>query len=228
LLIKKTYEPFSDLGISPDIIMNPHGLPSRMTIGKLIELVTGKLSAYKGYFSDSSAFTNEYPTMHCKDLINYGFSYTGKDYLTSGVSGKSLETYVFMGPIYYQQLKHMVADKIHVRGHRGPKDSLTRQPPSGRSKQGGLRLGEMERDCLIGHGASMTMYERFMVASDKYISYICKKCGFIGQKNWCQYCRCLDNLYEIEIPYCCKLLFQELLSMHILPKIKIKNIINPL
>lgn len=145
--------PFSELGWNPDLIMNPHGFPSRMTVGKLIELLAGKAGCYDGKFKYGTAFHGDKVNDVGKILINNGFSFTGKDCLISGITGEYLNCYVFCGPIFYQRLKHMVADKMHARA-RGPTSILTRQPTEGRSKDGGLRLGEMERDCLIGYGAS--------------------------------------------------------------------------
>ncbi|PWZ18188.1 DNA-directed RNA polymerase III subunit 2 [Zea mays] len=164
--------PFSERGICPDLIMNPHGFPSRMTIGKMIELLGGKAGVSCGRFHYGSAFGE--PSGNAdkvadisSTLIKHGFSYNGKDFLYSGILGQPLEAYIFMGPIYYQKLKHMVLDKMHARAS-GPRVLLTRQPTEGRSRDGGLRLGEMERDCLIAYGASMLIFERLLLSSDPY------------------------------------------------------------
>eukprot|EP01084_Bolivina_argentea_P278251 475273_1 len=231
--------PFTDSGIVPDLIMNPHGFPSRMTVGKMIELITGKVGVlYDGYnynnlgsgflnntqFGDGSAFgKRDIVSNVCKHLVNLGYSYSGKDYLTCGITGNPLSSYIFIGPVFYQKLKHMVGDKMHARS-RGPTTTLTRQPTEGRSRKGGLRVGEMERDCLIGHGASLLLYERLMVSSDKYNCQICKKCQLIASyENYCNYCQ--TNLYiaNTQLPYACKLLFQELMSMNIAPKIQLTD-----
>jgi len=143
--------PFNDLGITPDIIMNPHGFPSRMTVGKMIELLAGKAGVLTGKLQYGTAFGGSKVEDMSKILVERGFSYSGKDFVTSGITGESLEAYIFFGPIYYQKLKHMVQDKMHSRS-RGPRQVLTRQPTEGRSRDGGLRLGEMERDCLIAYG----------------------------------------------------------------------------
>jgi DNA-directed RNA polymerase III subunit RPC2 len=154
-------------------------------------------------------------------LMQNGFSYSGKDYLTSGITGEPLNAYIFMGPVYYQKLKHMVMDKMHARA-RGPVAALTRQPTEGRSKDGGLRLGEMERDCLIGHGASGLLMERLMFSSDAYDAQVCGKCGLVGGwKGWCQSCKGKEGVVEVRMPYACKLLFQELMSMNIVPRISV-------
>jgi DNA-directed RNA polymerase III subunit RPC2 len=137
-------------------------------------------------------------------LIENGFSYSGKDYLTSGITGEPLAAYIFMGPVYYQKLKHMVMDKMHARA-RGPVAALTRQPTEGRSKDGGLRLGEMERDCLIGHGASSLLMERLMFSSDSYDALVCKKCGLVGGwKGYCPTCKSREGIVEVRMPYACK------------------------
>ncbi|KAH9752412.1 DNA-directed RNA polymerase III subunit 2 [Citrus sinensis] len=167
--------PFSERGICPDLIMNPHGFPSRMTVGKMIELLGGKAGVSCGRFHYGSAFGE--PSGHAdtvesisETLVKHGFSYNGKDMIYSGITGCPLQAYIFMGPIYYQKLKHMVdsvLDKMHARGS-GPRVMLTRQPTEGRARNGGLRVGEMERDCLIAYGASMLIFERLMVSSDPF------------------------------------------------------------
>ena len=175
--------PFNDQGVCPDIIMNPHGYPSRMTVGKLIELLAGKAGVLDGKFHYGTAFGGDKVDDLCADLIRHGFNYAGKDYLTSGITGEGLSAYIFFGPIYYQKLKHMVVDKMHARS-KGPRAVLTRQPTEGRSREGGLRLGEMERDCLIGYGASMLLLERLMISSDIFEVDVCGKCGLLGYSGW--------------------------------------------
>jgi DNA-directed RNA polymerase III subunit RPC2 len=133
--------------------MNPHGYPSRMTVGKLLELIAGKVGALEGKWMYGTCFGGETAKDIGEALVKNGFSYTGKDVLISGISGEYIKSYVFSGPVFYQRLKHMVADKIHGRAV-GRVTILTRQPTEGRSKEGGLRLGEMERDCLLGYGGS--------------------------------------------------------------------------
>ncbi|PHT43439.1 DNA-directed RNA polymerase III subunit RPC2 [Capsicum baccatum] len=164
--------PFSERGICPDLIMNPHGFPSRMTVGKMIELLGSKAGVSCGRFHYGSAFGE--PSGHAdtvdaisETLVKHGFSYNGKDFIYSGITGMPLQAYIFMGPIYYQKLKHLVLDKMHARGS-GPRVMMTRQPTKGRSRNGGLRVGEMERDCLIAYGASMLIYERLMISSDPF------------------------------------------------------------
>ncbi|KAF2840277.1 DNA-directed rna polymeras-like protein III subunit [Patellaria atrata CBS 101060] len=206
--------PFSDLGICPDIIMNPHGFPSRMTVGKMIELVAGKAGLMTTEFQYGTAFGGSKVEDMGDILLRHGFSYHGKDYLTSGITGEPLPAYVFMGPIYYQKLKHMVQDKMHSRA-RGPRAILTRQPTEGRSRDGGLRLGEMERDCLIAYGAAQLLLERLMLSSDVFECDICDVCGRMGYKGWCQSCKGKGRVNRVELPYAAKLLIQELGSMNI-------------
>ncbi|CAN0493979.1 unnamed protein product, partial [Ectocarpus sp. 12 AP-2014] len=127
--------------------------------------------------------------------------------LTSGTGGEPLMNYIFAGPVFYQKLKHMVMDKMHARA-RGPRAVLTRQPTEGRSRDGGLRLGEMERDCLIGYGASALIMERLMISSDAFTANVCQGCGLLGYSGWCQNCRSPEKMADIRLPYACKLLFQ--------------------
>ncbi|XP_042436786.1 DNA-directed RNA polymerase III subunit 2-like isoform X1 [Zingiber officinale] len=223
--------PFSERGICPDLIMNPHGFPSRMTIGKMIELLGGKAGVSCGRFHYGSVFGE--PGGHAdkvedisKTLVKHGFSYSGKDFLYSGITGFPLQAYIFMGPIYYQKLKHMVIDKMHARA-TGPRVMLTRQPTEGRSRDGGLRLGEMERDCLIAYGASMLIFERLMLSSDPYQVQVCSQCGLLGYYNYklktafCSMCKNGKNISTIRLPYACKLLFQELQAMNVVPRLKL-------
>ncbi|KAJ9625484.1 uncharacterized protein PV06_01771 [Exophiala oligosperma] len=210
--------PFSDLGITPDIIMNPHGFPSRMTVGKMLELVSGKAGILKGKFEYGTAFGGSKLEDMSRALIESGYSYDGKDYLTSGTTGEPLPAYVFTGPIYYQKLKHMVQDKMHSRA-RGPRAILTRQPTEGRSRDGGLRLGEMERDCLIAYGASQLLRERLMLSSDKHEVDVCESCGFMAFGRYCQRCSTAgesgSNVVRMTLPYAFKLLLNELGSMNV-------------
>ncbi|CAG8489235.1 12877_t:CDS:10 [Ambispora leptoticha] len=214
--------PFTDQGICPDIIMNPHGFPSRMTVGKMIELLAGKASILKGEFQYGTAFNGSKVEDMSKILIENGFSYSGKDYLTSGITGEPLQAYIFFGPVYYQKLKHMVVDKMHARS-RGPRATLTRQPTEGRAREGGLRLGEMERDCLVSYGASMLLMERLMLSSDAFEVHVCENCGLLGQARWCQHCKSSKHVVNLQIPYATKLLIQELQSMNIATKLVLED-----
>ncbi|KAI0244506.1 DNA-directed RNA polymerase III complex subunit Rpc2 [Massospora cicadina] len=223
IIVNQEDMPFSDLGICPDIIMNPHGFPSRMTVGKMIELLAGKAGVISGSLQYGTAFGGSKVEDMSRILIDHGFSYSGKDFVTSGITGESLNAYIFFGPIYYQKLKHMVMDKMHARA-RGPRAVLTRQPTEGRSRDGGLRLGEMERDCLIGYGASRLLLERLMISSDGFEIFVCERCGLMGYKGWCNHCKTSQNIVSMQIPYAAKLLFQELLSMNIAPKLILENL----
>ncbi|VEU21761.1 DEKNAAC102486 [Brettanomyces naardenensis] len=223
MIVKQEDMPFSDQGISPDIIMNPHGFPSRMTVGKMMELVSGKAGVLRGTLEYGTCFGGSDLDDMSKVLVEKGFNYGGKDMLYSGTTGEALQAYIFFGPIYYQKLKHMVLDKMHARA-RGPRAVLTRQPTEGRSRDGGLRLGEMERDCVIAYGASQLLLERLMLSSDAFDVDICQGCGLMGYNGWCPMCKSSENIVKMTIPYAAKLLFQELISMNIAPRLKLSDV----
>ncbi|KAL9707590.1 hypothetical protein quinque_011108 [Culex quinquefasciatus] len=222
LIVEQEDLPFNDFGMSPDMVMNPHGFPSRMTVGKTLELLGSKAGVLEGKFHYGTAFGGS----KCQDLqdelFKNGFNYLGKDVFYSGITGEPLEAYIYSGPVYYQKLKHMVQDKMHARA-RGPRAVLTRQPTQGRSREGGLRLGEMERDCLISYGASMLIMERLMISSDAFDVDVCNVCGRLAYSSWCHNCRSSASVSKISMPYACKLLFQELTSMNIVPRLKLQN-----
>lgn len=228
LIVPQEDMPFTDEGIVPDLIMNPHGFPSRMTVGKMLELLGSKAAVLDGKFRDGSAFCGDPVEPICDVLLEHGFHYHGKDYLTSGITGEPLESYIFFGPVYYQKLKHMVFQKLHARA-KGPVAMMTRQPTGGRSRDGGLRLGEMERDCLISYGASNLIIERLMLSSDAYATLVCQKCGLLAYKKhenkelWCNFCQDGSHVVTIVLPYAFKLLLQELTSMGILPRLMISE-----
>ena len=216
--------PFTKNGVKPDIIINPHAIPSRMTIGQLKETVLGKVLVELGLFGDGTSFGQFDVKDICKELIKLGYESNGNEIMYNGLTGEQLECSVFIGPVFYQRLKHMVNDKAHSRSI-GPMVNLTRQPAEGRSRDGGLRFGEMERDCCVSHGASRFTRERLYDVSDKYSVFICKKCGLIASYNdkmHIHHCKTCDNRSDfsyVEIPYACKLLFQELNTMNIAPRI---------
>lgn len=222
IIVQQEDMPFNDQGVVPDIIMNPHGFPSRMTVGKMLELVAGKAGVMSGELQYGTAFGGSKVEDMGDILVQHGFSYSGKDFMTSGITGESLPAYVFFGPIYYQKLKHMVQDKMHSRA-RGPRAILTRQPTEGRSRDGGLRLGEMERDCLVAYGASQLLLERLMLSSDAHEVDICGTCGMMGYQGWCQICKSSKEVARMTIPYAAKLLIQELLSMNISARLKLTD-----
>ena len=222
LIVPQQDMPFSETGWCPDLIMNPHGFPSRMTVGKMLELLAGKGGVLEGKQAYGTVFGGTPRDEVCKQLMKHGFNPSGKDILYSGITGEPLECYVFSGPIYYQKLKHMVVDKIHARS-TGPRQGLTRQPTEGRARDGGLRLGEMERDCLVAYGASNLLLERLMLSSDVFSLPVCRKCGLIGQTGWCNACKSGRNVVTLRLPYACKLLFQELLGMNVCPRLKVEH-----
>ncbi|KAL3417661.1 DNA-directed RNA polymerase iii polypeptide [Phlyctema vagabunda] len=222
IIVNQEDMPFADTGVTPDIIMNPHGFPSRMTVGKMLELLSGKAGVLNGTLEYGTAFGGSNVDDMGDILIANGFSYSGKDFVTSGITGESLPAYIFFGPIYYQKLKHMVQDKMHSRA-RGPRAILTRQPTEGRSRDGGLRLGEMERDCLIAYGASQLLLERLMLSSDAHDVDICETCGLMGYQGWCQTCKSTRGVTKMTMPYAAKLLVQELLSMNVLVRLKLED-----
>ncbi|KAI8902568.1 hypothetical protein BC833DRAFT_573330 [Globomyces pollinis-pini] len=221
IIVNQEDMPFAENGVVPDIIMNPHGFPSRMTVGKMIELLAGKAGVMDGHVQYGTAFGGSKVDDMSRILVENGYSYCGKDLLTSGITGEILSAYIFFGPIYYQKLKHMVMDKMHARS-KGPRASLTRQPTEGRSRDGGLRLGEMERDCLIGHGTSSLLIERLLHSSDAYDVECCSKCGIVGAwHGFCHFCESREGVVTIKMPYACKLLFQELMSMNVVPRVEV-------
>lgn len=223
IIVQQEDLPFNDDGISPDIIMNPHGFPSRMTVGKMIELISGKAGVLNGSLEYGTCFGGSKLEEMSEILVQNGYNYSGKDMLYSGITGECLQAYIFFGPIYYQKLKHMVLDKMHARA-RGPRAVLTRQPTEGRSRDGGLRLGEMERDCVIAYGASQLLLERLMISSDAFEVDVCNNCGLMGYNSWCTSCKSSENVIKMTIPYAAKLLFQELLSMNIAPRLKLEDV----
>ena len=216
--------PFTASGDKPDIIINPHAIPSRMTIGHLKETLLGEVLVQLGLFGDGTSFGELTVDDISKKLLELGHEAHGNKLLYNGLTGEQIECSVFMGPVFYQRLKHMVNDKQHSRAI-GPMVNLTRQPAEGRSRDGGLRFGEMEKDAMVSHGASRFTRGRMYDASDKYQVYVCKKCGLIASYNdqlHIHCCRTCDNRVDfayVEIPYACKLLFQELTTMNVVPRI---------
>ena len=213
--------PFTKNGITPDIIMNPHAIPSRMTMAQLMECIMGKAACHIGSFGDATPFTSCSVESIASVLEQSGMERYGNEILYNGRTGEQIKTEIFIGPTYYQRLKHMVADKLHSRGSNGPIVMLTRQPSEGRARNGGLRLGEMERDALLSHGMSGFLKERMLDVSDNYRIFICKKCGINANVNpekniyKCANCNNID-IAQIRIPYAFKLLSQELYTMNIM------------
>ena len=216
--------PFTSNGDKPDIIINPHAIPSRMTIGQLKETLLGKVLIELGLFGDGTSFGELHVDDISTKLLELGYEAHGNVLMHNGLTGEQIECNVFMGPVFYQRLKHMVNDKQHSRSI-GPMVNLTRQPAEGRSRDGGLRFGEMEKDAMVSHGAAKFTRGRMYDASDKYSVHICKRCGLVASYNnemHIHHCRTCDNRSDfayVEIPYACKLLFQELTTMNVVPRV---------
>jgi len=220
MIVPQEDMPFTDEGIIPDILINPHAIPSRMTIGHFMESIAGKAAALDGVIVDGTPFSNQSRSELGAILESQGYHYGGKEVMYNGVTGERLE----VGVVYYQKLHHMVADKMHARA-RGQVQMLTRQPTEGRARGGGLRFGEMERDCLIGHGAALLLKDRLLDESDKTVIFICERCGYLAyydfkqRKYICQLCGDDAIISPIAISYAFKLLLQELMSLCISPKL---------
>lgn len=223
IILNEEDMPYTASGLRPDIIMNPHAVPSRMTIAQLMETLMGKVCVMKGTFGDGTPYSHLSMKTLSEQMTELGMHPHGNEIMYNGQTGEMMDAEIFMGPAFYQRLKHMVIDKKHYRS-RGPIVSLTRQPCEGRSRDGGLRVGEMERDCMISHGVSMFTKERLMDVSDPFTTGICKGCGTIAVVNpkeniySCGNCG-INTEFELKtIPYAVKLWSQELEAMHIVPR----------
>lgn len=237
LILPQEDMPFTENGIVPDIIFNPSSVYGRMTMGFILECLFGKTAALYGCEYDATGFDGINIEEIQEKLKQLNFEENGRETLYNGITGEQIQVKIFTGCMYYLALKHKVADKIHARS-TGPKTTLVRQPAEGRSRQGGLRIGEMERDGLIAHGASAYTKEKLLDVSDKYEAYVCGNCGMFAQRTkketnkfyptsadtyFCQNCQNKTNISKVAIPYAFKLLTQELLSMGVAPKIKIQE-----
>ena len=228
ILAKAEDLPYTADGISPDVLINPHAFPSRMTVGMMMESITGKAAAIRGKKVDASAFVGEKMEDVKGVMKDAGFEYSGKEIMYDGKTGKKFPVEVFIGVVYYQKLHHMVADKIHARA-RGQVQMLTKQPTEGRARGGGLRFGEMERDCIIAYGASMILKDRLLDESDKADIFVCERCGLVAYHDVKQrrfYCRvCVDKgkVSSVSVAYAFKLLLQEMSSLAIAPRLLIKE-----
>ena len=223
--------PFLEDGRQPDIIMNPHALPSRMTIGQLVEMLLATLGCSEGKIGDGTAFGGHTVDSIAERLEAAGLDPHGNHDMYNGGTGNKMEARIFMGPVCMQSLKHMVDDKCHARA-RGPVDAKTRQPTEGRRQDGGLRFGEMERDCLIGHGAAAMLQERLFTQSDPYECTVCTQCGLlaepacrgtcIGERGaFCRLCNSSEHVVDLPMPYATKLLLQEVMGTNIAPRIEV-------
>jgi len=229
--------PFTKNGLKPDIIINPHAIPSRMTIGQLKETLLGKVLLEMGLFGDGSSFGNLDVKTIAQKLQDTGYESYGNEILYDGLTGQQMETSIFIGPVFYQRLKHMVNDKAHSRSI-GPMVNLTRQPAEGRSRDGGFRIGEMERDVMLSHGISRFCRERLYDVSDKYSVHVCRKCGMIAPYNngiqhasmresfkvhHCNTCENTTEFARIEVPYSYKLMSHELQTINVVPRIMVEK-----
>ena len=216
--------PYTKEGIVPDLIMNPHAVPSRMTIAQLVECVLGKACVKLGGYGNGTPFVDCNLENIQNVLEDFNYEKYGNEVLYNGRTGEQMSVSIFIGPTFYQRLKHLVDDKIHSRSH-GPIVQLTRQPSEGRARDGGLRFGEMERDCMISHGTTQFLKERMLDVSDNYRLYICDECGIKAVVNpekdiyYCKNCHNQTSFSEVRIPYSCKLLMQEMETMSVSPKI---------
>ena len=225
-------------GITPDVIMNANAVPSRMTVGHLVETLLGKVCALEGRMGDGTPFTGVSIDAIGKKLKRYGYDESGKETLRCPRTGRRLTARVFVGPCLYQRLKHLAAQKEHTRS-RGPLQTLVRQPQEGRTRDGGLRVGEMENDCMQAHGTAYLQNDRMLLESDAFLQYYCSLCGLpadpprsvhfgesaLGRTPYCRNCDSRTSPRLVRLPYATKLCFQELLAMGITPRVVLKSLL---
>lgn len=231
IILSEVDMPFTADGMKPDVILNPHGIPSRMTIGQLMEMLGAKLACFQGSRVNGTSFRDTTIESIAEKMPQYGFSSTGEETMYSGITGEMMKCRVFMGPLSYMRLKHMPTFKMHAR-NTGPVCVLSRQPQGGRSREGGLKWGEMERDTCISHGVPAVLQDRLFQQSDYYETVVCGKCGIFAEmaaskrntygeslngdpEHYCRYCNTSEHVQKIPIPYAAKLLFQEMAGLHV-------------
>ena len=225
MIVDEEDVPFTSRGMRPDVMFNPHGLPSRMTVGYLLELLAGKTGCLRGEVMDGTAFSGADKKELEHQLQELGFRYDGKETMYSGVTGKKMHAKIFVGNLYYLKLRYMVGNKLHGRAS-GKIALLTRQPVEGRSRGGALRLGEMEQQALVAHVASLLLKERY--DSDKVVLHVCTKCGALAiednirNKTICPLCNS-EDVEGVEVSYAFKLLIEELQGLHIHTNFGLKN-----